>query len=171
MTEPSVFMTDFRRSENSDSFYSALGRALVVATRFEASARALSTLLGIQASPGVLDSPQEVEQLLEQVRKRQLGGNLRALGFTDADTDMESAREARNAIAHEAALGLDRCLDALTVPQVASLRTWLGQLAKTVAVGDCIVCTLLSALTHEPGLPAALQQRYLAAIADWVSAV
>ncbi len=166
-----IFMADFQRTESSDSLYGVLGRALVVATRFEASVRALSTLLGILADRDVVASPQELERLLEQARKRQLAGSLRDLGFSDADTDMRSAREARNAIAHEAALGLDRCLDALSEPEVASLQAWLRQLAKAVAVGDCIVCTLISVLTHVPVPSAAFHRRYTAAIGDWVSAV
>src|SRR5918992_1505572 len=76
MPSTEILDTPAERTEFSDAVYSMIGRALAVASRFEASCRALALLLGIRQSspPGSfsLTRPEDLDLLISEIRKRQL---------------------------------------------------------------------------------------------------
>jgi hypothetical protein len=168
--EPSIFMSDFERTEWSDGHFGMLGRALAIATRFEGSVRSLALLIDVKALPEALESDEFVEGLVEAARKRRLFKDLKHMGLDNsevADT-LKAARHARNRIAHEITLGLDRCLDLLPATVVSDLERDVRALAQALAKGDRIVCALATIATNEHIPSQEFFDSYPDRIAQWV---
>lgn len=167
---PDVFMNDFSRTEWSDGYFGMLGRALVFATRFEASVRSLSTLLDLRGSPDALDSQQRMEELLDAARKKGLAKHIKRVGLDEGEFSetLRIAREARNEVAHDLGLGLDRCLDLLPAPDMEKVEERLRELSLFLARGDWIACMLISILTEEHRPTGNYLNEYPERVANWV---
>lgn len=167
---PEVFMDDFERTDWSDGYFGMLGRALVFATRFEASVRALSTLLDLKGAPDALDSEERMSELLKAAQEKKLYSHIERLGLGSGElsTALHAARKARNEVAHGLGLGLDRCLDLLPESSVESLVKQLHLLTISLAEGDRIACAMISILTNEV-LPTLKHfNEYPELVATWV---
>lgn len=66
----SVFIADFERSENSDQLFGIVGRALVIATRFDSMCKALARAIDLRARVGLLGfmSNENFDLLVEKVQ-------------------------------------------------------------------------------------------------------
>jgi hypothetical protein len=168
--QPNIFMLDFERTEWSDGHFSMLGRALAIATRFEASVRSLALLVDVKAAPEALESDELIDGLVEAAWKRRLFKDLKHLGLDKggAADILKAARHARNRIAHEITLGLDRCLDLLPATAVPGLEQEVRALAQALAKGDRIVCALETIATNEHMPSPEFFDSYLDRIEQWV---
>ena len=117
------FMTDFERTEYSDSIFAAIGRCLAIASRFESGIKAVTALVDVRATPTLIESEKEFSKFLSELERRSLFTNIKRLnlGGSDIETKLQAARVARNEVAHEAALGLDRCIDSLSSHEVEGI--------------------------------------------------
>jgi hypothetical protein len=147
-----------------------LGRALIVATRFEASVRSLALLVDVKATPEALASEDLMQGLVEAAWNRRLFKDLKRLGLDkdEAAETLKAARLARNRIVHEISLGFDRCLDLLPATAVPDLERDLRALAQALAKGDRIVCALASIATNEHMPSRAFFDNYPDLIGKWV---
>lgn len=170
-SEPTAtFMTNFERTEFGDSVYSAIGRALAFATRFELGVKALSQMLDLKAEPTLLSSPDEFRNWLKSVEKSTLFRNINKLGVTDQEIRcrLHAAREARNEIAHDISRGLDGCLDLLPKEHLEVTMSELSKLAVDLAEGDVIVEVLICAATNEPLPTAEFINGYPEKVKTWI---
>jgi hypothetical protein len=163
-------MLDFERTEWSDAHFGMLGRALAIATRFEASVRSLALLIDVKAAPEALESDELIDDLIEAAWKRRLFKDLRHLGLDKggAADILKAARHARNGIAHEVTLGLDQCLDHLPATVVPALEQEVRALARALANGDRIVCALATIATNEHMPSPEFFDGYVDRIEQWV---
>jgi len=168
--EPSIFMSDFVRTEWSDGHFGMLGRALVIATRFEASVRSLAVLVDLKAAPEALESEELIDRLIEAAWERRLFKDLKHLGLDkdEVGDTLKAARLARNEVAHEITLGLDRCLDLLPTAAVIDLGRDVRALVQALAKGDRTVCALLTVVTNDHRPSREFLQSYPDRIEQWV---
>ncbi len=129
MVDLAFFNTE-ERTEYSDELYAVIGRALAVATHYEANCKALVSMLEIKKQPALLKGKQEeVEEKLKKLWKRTFFKNIQVLTSFPKETAenqkddpetarakdfadyllkiLDKAREARNDIAHEITLGIE----------------------------------------------------------------
>ena len=168
--KPEIFMDEFERTEWADTHYAAIGRVLTFASRFEAVSKTLSALVGIKSDRSLLDSEERLKAFVNHLRKMPLAKHLSALNLEEESvtTILNEARKARNEIAHEIALGLDRCLDSLPEESMKQLLDSLRTLSTRLAEGDRIVSYLVSVATNEEIPNAAFLKNYPKTVAEWV---
>ncbi len=108
------------RSDFSDEVYSMIGRALTLASRFEASCKALALLMGIRrrSSDGSfsLSRVEDLESLVSKISERRLFQEIKSvvecLNFPeDAKKLFHAARADRNFVAHELTFGIEHLLE------------------------------------------------------------
>jgi hypothetical protein len=165
-----LFDLPAERTESTDHAYAALGRAITVATRFEAHSRALAYLLGIRLADQPLDE-QTMLDIYSAIWQKKLAHHLNSLvtGLKlgdDVDQTLQSARKARNYLAHEYALGLPGSLrqDDDVPRMIHTLRSHVDSLAK----GDLLVSLLSQQLTNEELPPPQFASSWPATVAQWV---
>lgn len=168
--KPEIFMDDFERIEGDDAGYAAIGRALTFASRFEAMCKTLSVLVGLKSHSSLLDSEEQLKTFFDKLHKMPLARHLSSLKLEveSAATILDEARKARNEIAHEVALGLDRSLDSLPEGSMKDLLDRLRILSARLAEGDRIVSYLASIATNEAIPSAEFLRNYPQMVADWV---
>lgn len=169
------------RNEFSDSGYSALGRALTYATAFEAICRSLSSLHHIKArlpeiqkaSPEGTDAfsvvigeiwNQRLRQHIKKILEHQEWRNT-----SDITASLTKARQARNAIAHEAALGLPRVIE--TDVGHAELLAQIASWTEEIAVGFMIVELTSLFETHEQVPTSEFFAQYPQSVIQWVTEI
>jgi hypothetical protein len=165
---------DRERTEFSDKFYGAFGRALYVAQHFESNCRALATLLDLKKTiaSGALGSPDDPEfvKLVSGLWDRSLGSNIKVLetyGFPqDICSLLNKARQARNAIAHDITLGIEHKIEE-DLGRNEILRDVEVEV-KQIAEGDMITGFLIQYLTHEPYPLSDYLRDYPNKIVKWV---
>lgn len=169
--KPDIFMDDFERTEWGDAHYSAVGRVLIFASRFEALCRTATAIVGIKEILSMLDSEEDIHKFVEGLHKMPLWKHIQKLTH-----DMKSlrkvlsrARMARNEIAHEIAIGLDCCLDSLPKENLTRFMEHLGELAIILAEGDRDVSLIVSLLTKEPIPTAEFLKDYPQRVKQWVT--
>lgn len=163
-----IFLHDFDRSEHSDSLQAILGRALIIATRFDAMCLAAANHKEIKETTHSVTDSEDLTILLENitVRYQSLANSIGKLDLPKPLTDVfKEARKARNSIAHDLAKGMTGGLDNrinenLFVQQVSELVTIL-------AYGDFCICKIISFLNQEPFLVKDLFS-YKDQIVQWV---
>lgn len=162
-------MDDFDRSAGADRLFAACGRALTLATRFEAGCRAVFKMAGIAADPTVIfSSSDRMNEFAATIKKKPLNAYLSTLGNAFSSDRLEqlfnAAREARNEIAHELTLGMDYSLSDPSEQQKVLGR--LERIIPPLAEADAVVSTLLTHASAEP-FPAFLRD-YPRLIQRWV---
>ncbi len=163
-------MDDFERTEWADARYAAIGRILTLASRFEAVSKTLSAVVGLKKDRSLLDSEERLKTFIEKLRKMPLAKHLSALSLEldSVATVLGEARKARNAIAHDLTLGLDRCLDSLPEESMKPFLDSLRTLSIRLAEGDRIVSYLASVATNEETPSVAFLETYPRSVAEWV---
>lgn len=149
--KPEIFMDDFERTEYSDGYHGVVGRALIIATRFEHNARAMSAIVGVKEDPGILSSGRKVQEFIGRMDKRPLAQHLKDYGMFEADLFpvLDRGRLARNYLVHEATNGLDRKLDYMDECFASELVEDIADNVRNVAEADCLICLILSVVTNE----------------------
>jgi len=162
------------RTEFSDECYGALGRALHVAQNFEANCKSVALLLGIKTAVvkgelRALDDPQ-FGDFVDSLRRKSLGrhiAKLRQCGISDEFYQtLDSARKARNTIAHEIALGIEHRVEDREGKR--KMLADLGALVRPMAEGDKLIGCLGQLLTNEPVPTAQYLARYPDEVVEWV---
>lgn len=172
--EPEIFMDDFSRDAEADAYFAVIGRALAFAERFEGNCRNLARILAIRMNPEILAEP--IDRQAEFVRKagkKHLAAHLQTfvpffvtIPGADIKTLLDGAREARNEIAHEAALG---AIDSFR--QETSRHAIIENLApliRRLALADRVICVALSSVTNEPVPGGEFLTAYEDQVANWV---
>lgn len=168
--KPEVFMTDFERTEWADGYFGKIGRALVFATRFEASVRGLALLLDVKGSPDATRSEEQLSALVEVARERRLFKDIKRLGLDGGEVGeiLTAARNARNRIAHEIGIGFDYCIDFLPESAMLDLEQSLSEAVQELAKGDRIVCALTTIATNDHIPTLEFFDAYPALVEKWV---
>ncbi len=167
-----LFPYPAERTEFSDAFYAALGRAVAFCTLFEANCRALGSLLGIRARAASEPSIQDMlDDVVRELQKRRLVHHLDAivtrLGLASGVREtFRIAREARNILAHEFAVGVER--DVETDLGRTHRLAELERLVRQVASADVLVCLLGQFISKEDLPSAAFVDSYPARVSLWV---
>jgi len=143
-------MDDFERTECADKVFAAIGRALTLATRFEASCRGLSAILRVKGpSNNILDSEQSLKQFSAKLYRMDLGQHIKYLAPSENKLWqlLNRARIARNEIAHEITLGLDgqSGLAESENDRISRLR----KLSHVIAEADRALCFALTVITGD----------------------
>lgn len=153
--------------------YSALGRALILCTRFEGNAREVAVRMGLDLATRVLaESPLEDDGflgLLEKgIKKRTLGKHTRmiASGTSKVFSHLDTARRSRNALVHDIPLKLQKPPEA--EPESSRLLLRIRKLARLIAKGDEIVCTLMCVISDDPIPDIRFRRSYPERAAIWV---
>jgi hypothetical protein len=167
--KPDIFMDDFERTEWGDSIYSAIGRVLTLANHFESSCRSLVGILQLKTtSHEILESPTGIKELSDELYRRSLGQNISI--FAPAQDDfrhlLDKARDARNEIAHEIALGMED-QEGLERNEEFFLGR-IRELSLTLAEADRAVCFALTVVTHDHMPDTDFLNEYPERIAKWV---
>jgi hypothetical protein len=167
--KPDIFMDDFERTEWGDSIYSAIGRVLTLANHFESSCRSLVGILQLKTtSHEILESPTGIKELSDELYRRSLGQNISI--FAPAQDDfrhlLDKARDARNEIAHEIALGMED-QEGLERNEEFFLGR-IRELSLTLAEADRAVCFALTVVTHDHMPDNDFLNEYPERIAKWV---
>ena len=149
---PDIFMNDFERTNWADAHYSVVGRALTFATRFERLCRALHVYIGLKENKGFLESEEEVIKLVNRLHKLRLVDHVTAIARDESELKniLDKARLARNEIAHDITIGLDRCIDTLPSKHINYLMDRLRELIIELAAADRVVSVITTVVTHEP---------------------
>jgi hypothetical protein len=169
--KPDIFMDDFERTVWSDAHYAAIGRALTFATRFEALCKTLNTMLSVKSERSSLDSEDDIRYFVECIYKCSLAQHITSIAGDENILKfvLNNARIARNKIAHEITLGLDRSIDSIPEPYVQNLMIQLKEIANTIAEADRIVSLISSIVTHENVPNHEFLEEYTKLIEKWVT--
>lgn len=167
----------FKRSLYRDQYFAALGRAVSFATRFENNCRLLCELVELKypksksVSRVSLLTEENIALLCERVEKWQLNDYIqkavsRLALHTSIDTALRAAREARNTLTHESAIGIE---DTINESEEDDLfLDHLGQLVRPIAEADIVVFVILAKETHEPIPRLDYLRSFADRVVDWV---
>ena len=151
----------------------ALGKLLYMAQDYEANCRALMTLIEVKRytrCKAIDFDSSEFHDKVNTLWTRSLGHNINffeQLGIPeDASTLLRRAKNARNTLAHELALGLDHKLQHDELLGVLFLD--VRQCASDIAEANRFIFCLIQIVTNESIPPALLDRQYIATITDWV---
>lgn len=171
--DPRVFITDFERTENTDELHGMLGRALIVATRFEAMCEAAAIFFKLNLNHAAiikaLANDVEYNKYVSKIlnKSRNLYQNINGLLFPEEISRyLHEARESRNYIAHELARSLTGCLDNIVSEQVL-LQDVSDHVGK-IAIGDIIISTLITAGNGHPMPIQQFLESYPKKVRKWV---
>jgi len=170
---PGIYIEDLTRNTDADRHYAVLGRALWLATRFERACRTLAVLLGangVMSSTVDADPIQQLENFAATVQGKNLNGIILHLAGKKAENylanALHAAREARNLIAHEIALGFDQ-----TTTSEGSTHAQYEVLTPAVlalAEADKVLSFIISIRTGEPILVGEAEKNYINDVTGWV---
>ncbi|WP_143691376.1 hypothetical protein [Wohlfahrtiimonas larvae] len=166
-------MNDFERTENSDYIHGVIGRALIIATRFEISCRSYEEIPKVKAyhMASLLDNdPKKFENLIVQMMKKFQSLNTSITNIKGLNGDLtdilHDARESRNYIAHSLTIGLDRCFD-LTMPNNIFIDELKEHINKIIDAD--ILISLLIVGSNKDDIPTLDSiAKYKASTMDWI---
>lgn len=160
-----------REPELLDEFFLALGKALYLASRFEAKCR---WVLQIGSMATHLDAGGDWEAALELARAlegRRLGAaikglaNLSEIGKEEI-AELDRAREARNAIAHS--LGNLGPVSSISARTLAEQKDTLRQEVAALIAGDNLVSRWCYEIEEKEPAPREIQKLYPAWVSTWL---
>lgn len=166
----SIFIEDFERTENSDELFGIVGRALVIATRFDSMCKTLSQAIDLKL-PTLLQglSDTDFESIVEKALKKSssLDKSIKNLGLPDsASVILHDARKARNAVAHDLAVGLEGCVD-IKIDENAFLNE-VSEYMFDLVHGDVLISILMHEFNGEDPIRSDLIPAYRDKIVRWV---
>lgn len=169
--DPEIFIQDFERTDNTDDLHAILGRALIVATRFDSMCKQAAIHFGLKKEISAYFAIDDVARsiILENVadKHRTLGSRIQSLHLpNDVSTILDDARNARNVIAHELSEGLTGCLDVKI--NESDLVNRVYHLILLLAYGDFIISQVLCVLNNEPQPNAKFVSNYVDKVTRWV---
>lgn len=166
---PDIFIDDFERTENSDALHAILGRALIVATRFDAMCKAAAVQVDFRKEASILADDEYKSILLKKIaeKHRSLNSSINALEFPkDISVLLYDANAARNAVAHDLTKGLTGCLD--TKIDEASLVREVSELMFDITYGDVVISRTISMLNGEMLPRSEVISSYVERVTRWV---
>ncbi len=181
LMDSSFFDFPNERTEFSDAGYSALGRALTYATTFEAICRSLSSLHHVKARlPEIQKASSEETDafsvVVGEIWNQRLRQHIKKIlehqewrFASDIAGSLTKARQARNAIAHEAALGLPSVIE--TDDGHAELMARIASWTEEITVGFMIVELTSLFETHEPVPTPEFFAQYPQNVIRWVTEI
>lgn len=164
---PSIYLDDFEITENTESLHAIIGRALIIATRFDNLCDHTFKLLKLKSTL-VVSMDAEFNESVEKLFSKfsSLHDNINAIPVEQDMKDiLHDARKARNHIAHSLTVGLTGCLDSDYIE--SSLIENVSSLINRVSAGDYLISTILSLLNKEPLLQCS-EFAYKKRIVEWV---
>jgi hypothetical protein len=167
---PRIFMYEMDHSEPGDAAFAAFGRAFAIAARFESGCKALATLFRVKAERSDLVTDAGIEVLAAALQTATLQSTLAkissagALCSLDVYRILSAAKDARNMLAHELAVGLDSLHAQPNACDI--MRRNLVRVMPALAMGDALVSLYTSIATDEP-FPRSVDT-YVQRIVDWV---
>jgi hypothetical protein len=167
---PDLYFEPFEVSEFTEGFHAALGRALIIATRFERNVVALATLLQVEDESSVLESDRSWKELVAKIVETPLAAQVEPLlgTYPGAGDVLESARDAVNHVAHKIARGLDRPLDGSKTAILSDQVLDMYDDVRSIAEGDMLVCAITEYLTKRTVPQNTTLAQHSGAVADWV---
>lgn len=173
---PSTYF-DFKRTGYRDEYFSAIGRALVVATRFEANCRSIAALVELKypkAGPGArqaLLTEDGLKWLSERLEVWQLNNYIqkavaRLQMGADVETRLQAARTARNTLVHDFAIGFNEGITESDDDD--EMLFSLKELVKVIALGDLLVCLYIDSDTNEHLPNQQYVDTYVELVTRWV---
>ena len=165
------FISDFERTVNSDHIHAVLGRALIIATRFDSMCEAAVIAIEVKKNLALkfFLTDEEYESQVNKIlsKYRTLNGNIKSIGLNDnLAIILHSARKARNNIAHSISKGLTGCLD--NKFDEAYFIEKLSNLIIDIAHGDIAISYFISLINNEPALRTECISSYRNSIVQWV---
>lgn len=154
--QPNTFMDDFERTEFSDEIHGILGRALIIATRFDSLCKSLAMLPNLSLAilmPNNTLNEEQYEKMISNIIKdnSNLYNSIGRLGVnTELENILNNARKARNEIAHSLALGLEGDIEYRGSRNIDNFILEASELLKIIAKGDLVISALISYSNKEP---------------------
>ena len=164
-----IFIDDFERTENSDALHAILGRALIVATRFDAMCKAAALHVGFRRGAFHLTDDENRSMLLTKIAEkyRSLNSSIKTLKLPkEVSVILYDANAARNAVAHDLTKGLTGCLD-IKIDQ-ASLIQEVSELMFDLAYGDVVISHTISMLNGDISPNVEVVSNYVERVIRWV---
>ncbi len=166
---PDIFFHDFERTEHSDSLHAILGRALIVATRFDAMCVAASRHKEFNELSIDANSNEDISKLLNKIanKNQTLHASIKRLNLQEPLSEvLAAARRARNSVAHDLAKGMTGCLDSKINEEYFVQH--VSELVEKIAYGDLAISHTISGLNKEPSLTVNSLRSYVDRIIKWV---
>lgn len=165
-----IFIEDFERTENSDEIFGVIGRALVIATRFDSMCKTLSKALDFKM-PTLLQgvSDNDFDSLVEKAMKKSstLDKSIKNLRLPDnASVILHDARKARNAVAHDLGVGLEGCVD--TKIDETVFFNEVSEYMFDLVHGEVLISILIHEFNGEDSIRPELIPAYKDKIVNWV---
>ncbi|MCB1706562.1 MAG: hypothetical protein KDI17_16970 [Halioglobus sp.] len=165
-----IFIEDFERTENSDEIFGIIGRALVIATRFDSMCKTLSQAVELKMPTllrGISDS--DFDSLVEKALKKSstLDKSIKNIGLPDSvAVILHDARKARNAVAHDLAVGLEGCVD--TKIDESGFLTEVSEYLFDLVHGEVLISILIHEFNGEDPIRPEFIPAYKDKIVRWV---
>ncbi|WP_332405622.1 hypothetical protein [Vibrio metschnikovii] len=164
---------NFERTEFSDDIYSIFGRALTVATRFDASTKALArrSLLPVAMAERQIANGEDQDKIFEYIinKYKNLNRAIDSLNFKgDVKDILTNAREARNELIHEGTLGAYNGFDFFDEQDLTSHLKYIESLVLKIIKGDALVSTIMSIKNKEPISGYPFSSEYESKYLNWV---
>jgi len=168
---PNIFIQEFERTDNTDKLHAILGRALIVATRFDSICKQAALHNGLKKEIGIylVNDDEARSRVLQSVADKHRTLSLRIQSLLlpkDVSALLDDARKARNAIAHELSEGLTGCLDFKINEGELIKRVY--DLVLSLAYGDVVISQVMSVLNNEPQPRADFLSSYVNNVTRWV---
>lgn len=165
-----IFFEDFERTENSDEIFGVMGRALVIATRFDSMCKTLARAIDLKF-PALLQriSDSDFESLIEKSKKKYstLDKSIKKIELSrDLFVILDDARKARNAVVHDLAIGLEGCVDT-KLDEVG----FLSEVSKCIfdlARGEVLISNLIQVFNGEEPMRSDRILAYRDGVVSWV---
>ncbi len=165
-----IFIDDFERTEYSEQIHAMLGRALIIATRFDSMCDTLAKAYSLKQNLIISALSEEewgkfVKNLISKFTT--LNNNINSFKLpNEISKILHKARKSRNEIAHSVTKGLEGCLD-IRLKHEDLIKT-LKKLVGDIADGDMFISILISKFNGDPILNQQSLSTYKDEIINWV---
>lgn len=118
-------MSNFERTEFSDSFFSVIGRTLTIVTRFEQNCKNLNLLLLLKENKNIFENKKEFQEFTSEIYQKKLFDQIE--GIVDSTSKeladkLHTARKDRNYFAHNFMIGFDDSFDFLDKSSLLNIK-------------------------------------------------
>lgn len=164
MSEPDFFLTDFEITETTEFYHAILGRALIIATRFDNLCDHTCILTRLKSGElSLCDLEDELNKY------RNLASNISQLipkkTLPELFNIFDKARVARNSIAHGLCKGLTGCIDSKITD--LTLIEMVKDVVEPIAIADYWISSYISKINREPVLQTT-SVTYSKRVLNWV---
>lgn len=166
-----MLIEDFERTENSDMLFGVIGRALIIATRFDSTCTSYADAIDYREfrrlRPLITES--ELDDLLKKAKRKHpnLGWSTTYLGLSGGLFQvLDEARKARNIVAHDICAGLEGSID--TKFDEDHLLSWISDSVSKLAWGNVVLSRLQAEYNGEEFLREEFIPSYVEKVRKWV---